>query len=136
MRLIRATDTKPEMAVRRLVHSMGYRYRLHCRQLPGAPDLVFAARKKVIFVHGCFWHQHARCNDAKPPRSRLDYWQPKLEKNRRRDRANQRKIRAAGWDPLILWECQLKDLGALSGRLREFLEGRTQPRRGPGSAAK
>ena len=82
MRAIRSTGSRPEMAVRHLVHGMGYRYRLHAKQLPGKPDLVFASRRKVIFVHGCFWHQHpkAGCRDARPPKSNLDYWQPKLER--------------------------------------------------------
>jgi DNA mismatch endonuclease (patch repair protein) len=122
MGLVRSTGTKPEMIVRRLVHSLGYRYRLHDKTLPGKPDLVFKSRRKVIFVHGCFWHRHGEgCTLTRLPKSRLDFWRNKLEGNRRRDLEKQETLRSLGWDFLILWECGLKDQNALSGRIREFL---------------
>ncbi|MEK6283725.1 MAG: DNA mismatch endonuclease Vsr [Acidobacteriota bacterium] len=122
MRLIRRADTKPEMIVRRLVHALGFRYRLHSRSLPGHPDLVFTSRKKVIFVHGCFWHQHINCRQYRMPRSRLEFWLPKLEGNRRRDVASQRKLSDLGWNALIIWECQLKKRTVLTKRIKKFLE--------------
>ena len=125
MAAIRAKGMKPEMAVRRLVHAMGYRYRLHRKDLPGKPDLVFGPRRKVIFVHGCFWHRHKDpdCKIARLPKSRLDYWLPKLERNVARDAAAREALEAAGWDVFEVWECQIKrgDLDALADRLRDFL---------------
>ena len=122
MALVKSKDTKPEIAVRRLIHRMGYRYRLHSRVLPGHPDLVFPTRKKVIFVHGCFWHRHKGCPNTRLPKTRLDFWKPKLEKNRKRDLAKQRKLRRQGWRMLVVWECQINNEKKLSGRLRAFLE--------------
>ena len=124
MRRIHGKDTQPEMKVRRLVHGMGYRYRLHRKDLPGSPDLVFLSRRKVIFVHGCFWHRHpdARCRLARLPKSRLDFWRPKLENNRTRDLNNQKKLAEDGWRVLILWECELRDASDLEQRIRSFLE--------------
>lgn len=120
---VRGTDTKPEMVVRRAVHAMGYRYRLHRRDLPGRPDLVFPGRKKVLFVHGCFWHRHPdpQCPLARMPKSRLDFWQPKLEGNRGRDLRNQQKLEELGWEVMVVWECQLRELEALKARIRRFL---------------
>ncbi|MBI3704752.1 MAG: DNA mismatch endonuclease Vsr [Rhizobiales bacterium] len=125
MSLIRGKHSKPELLVRRLVHVMGYRYRLHTKGLPGKPDLVFRSRKKVIFVHGCFWHRHPsqKCNLARLPKSRLEFWLPKLESNRIRDIHNQKALRAAGWKILVVWECQLRDKEQLENRLWAFLEG-------------
>jgi len=119
MARIRGKDTGPELFVRKLVHGMGYRYRLHRRSLPGTPDLVFPARGKVIFVHGCFWHKHARC--SRLPKSRTEYWHPKLEANRQRDLKSRRKLRALGWKALIIWECELGKED-LAERIAEFLE--------------
>ena len=121
MSLVRSKDTKPEMAVRRLVHGLGYRYKLHDSSLPGKPDLVFPSRRKVIFVHGCFWHRHGkRCPLTRLPKSRLDFWQPKLEQNHKRDQRNRRLLQADGWRALTIWECQLhRDLGP---RITKFLE--------------
>jgi DNA mismatch endonuclease (patch repair protein) len=119
MARIRSKDTGPELFVRRLVHGMGYRYRLHRRSLPGTPDLVFPGRGKVIFVHGCFWHKHARC--SRLPKTRTEYWHPKLEANRQRDLKARRKLRALGWKALILWECELGKAD-LAERIAEFLE--------------
>ena len=123
MARIRSKGTKPEMAVRRMVHGMGYRYRLHRSDLPGTPDLVFPRLSKVIFVHGCFWHLHqaAGCGRARLPKSRVEFWLDKLEGNRARDVANLRRLRADGWKVLQLWECQLTDKAKLERRLARFL---------------
>ncbi|AOJ97511.1 very short patch repair endonuclease [Burkholderia vietnamiensis] len=122
MALVRAKDTKPELLVRRLVHGMGYRYRLHRRDLPGTPDLVFPGRSKVIFIHGCFWHRHARCELARLPKSRGDFWLPKLTANAERDARNVRALRRLGWGVLTIWECQLGDTANLANRIRRFLD--------------
>ena len=121
MALVRGKNTKPEMIVRRLVHSLRYRYRLHDRKLPGRPDLVFKRRRKVIFVHGCFWHRHAGCPRSTMPKSRMEFWREKWEDNERRDHNNQAKLCALGWEVLIIWECELKDLDRLAGRICDFL---------------
>lgn len=118
MAMIRSKHSKPELAVRKLIHSLGFRYRLHGDDLPGKPDLVFRSRRKVIFVHGCFWHRHSKaCPLTRMPKSKLEFWGPKLEENRRRDRRNMSKLAAAGWRSLIIWECQLGDLDTLSCRV-------------------
>lgn len=122
---IRGKNTKPEMVVRRLVHRMGYRYRLHRKDLPGRPDLVFAARRKVIFVHGCFWHQHEGCRLAYKPKTRVAFWHTKLEANRARDTRNQHDLRAAGWDVLVIWECETRAsnrAGLLETKIKRFLD--------------
>ncbi|AUZ18356.1 very short patch repair endonuclease [Achromobacter xylosoxidans] len=121
MALVRAKDTKPELLVRRLVHGMGYRYRLHRRDLPGTPDLVLPGRNKVIFIHGCFWHRHAGCALARLPKSRRDFWLPKLTANAERDARNVRALRRLGWSVLTIWECQLHDTAKLANRIRRFL---------------
>jgi DNA mismatch endonuclease (patch repair protein) len=118
---VRSRDTKPEMIVRRLVFAMGYRYRLHGKDLPGKPDLVFRGQKKVIFVHGCFWHRHPECSLARLPKSREEFWLPKLDANRQRDIKNERALLAAGWSALTIWECELVDLAKLETRIKEFL---------------
>ena len=119
---VRGKDTRPEMRVRKLVHAMGYRYRLHDRSLPGTPDLVFRRIRKVIFVHGCFWHRHARCPLARLPKSRTEFWVPKLDGNRRRDRRVLARLRRAGWDVLLVWECETADLACLGKRIGGFLD--------------
>jgi DNA mismatch endonuclease, patch repair protein len=121
MSRIRSKDTGPEMVVRRLLHKEGYRYRLHVNSLPGKPDMVFAGRKKVIFIHGCFWHMHTGCVNARIPKSRVEFWTAKLRTNRDRDKRNLRELRRLGWDVLTLWECQL-DNAELLTELRQFLE--------------
>ena len=121
MRAVKSKNTKPEMIVRQLLHAHGYRYRLHYRTLPGKPDLAFPGRKKAIFVHGCFWHGHG-CKIGKAPKSRLDYWLPKLEANIARDRKKTDAIHALGWETLTVWQCELGDRGALLARLAKFLE--------------
>ena len=123
MARIRSKDTRPEMRVRRLVHSMGYRYRLHARELPGCPDLVFRPRRKAIFVHGCFWHRHEGCSRNRIPKSpeTRDYWLAKLNGNVERDRRNEAALREDGWRILVIWECETKDLTQIAGRIRNFL---------------
>ena len=123
MSLIRSKNTGPEMVVRRLVHGMGYRYRLHGKGLPGRPDLLFPSRRRVIFVHGCFWHRHgdSACKLARLPKSRLDFWIPKLEGNKVRDMENRRKLRSMGWKSLVIWECQLKKPLPLARKISAFL---------------
>ncbi len=120
MAAVRSKNTAPEMTVRRLVHSMGYRYRLHRSDLPGKPDLVFPSRGKVIFVHGCFWHQHG-CKDSHMPKSNEAYWHPKFERNRVRDAAHLNALRASGWKYLVLWECELVEPRRIRRRLSSFL---------------
>jgi DNA mismatch endonuclease (patch repair protein) len=124
MRRIRSTGTKPEMLVRRLVHGMGYRYRLHAKELPGKPDLVFRPKRKVIFVHGCFWHGHERegCLDARRPKSNTTYWSPKLTRNKERDAERIAALADGGWGVLVVWDCETKDVKALQSRLKRFLK--------------
>jgi DNA mismatch endonuclease (patch repair protein) len=122
MSRVRAKDTAPEMLVRRLVYSMGYRYRLHDRSLPGTPDLVFRKTRQLIFVHGCFWHRHAGCALARWPKSRQEFWLEKLEGNRTRDRKNIGRLRRAGWKAMVVWECQLSKPVRLEQRIRGFLD--------------
>ena len=123
MSRVRAKDTGPEMKVRRLTHRLGFRFRLHRRDLPGAPDLVFPARRKVIFVHGCFWHGHECPAGANRPASNRTYWTAKLQKNITRDKANLKKLSELGWETLILWECEIRDEEALGRRIARFLSG-------------
>ena len=124
MAAIRSTDTKPELIVRRLAHALGYGFRLHRKDLPGKPDLVFASRRKIIFVHGCFWHLHSKtdCLDARKPKSNTSYWHPKLERNVARDAENRAMLASMAWDVLVIWDCETGDLQNLSYRLREFLK--------------
>jgi DNA mismatch endonuclease, patch repair protein len=123
MARIGGRNSKPEMLVRRLVHSMGYRFVLHDRRLPGTPDLVFPSRRKVIFVHGCFWHRHVDpvCKLARLPKSRVDFWLPKLQGNRERDLRHQSELDALGWRFHIVWECQTGNKEQLRNDLRAFL---------------
>jgi DNA mismatch endonuclease (patch repair protein) len=121
MRAFKRENTAPEMAVRRLAHQLGYRFRLHRTDLPGKPDMVFVSRRKVIFVHGCFWHSHG-CRITRIPKANLEYWLPKFERNRARDAKNLAALRDAGWSCLVLWECEIRTGGsALAMRLRRFL---------------
>lgn len=123
MALISGKDTKPEMVVRRIVRSLGYGYRLHRKDLPGKPDLAFFSRKKAIFVHGCFWHRHpdSACKLARLPKSRLDFWLPKLDGNARRDEKKIEQLREIGWNTLVIWECELKDTASLTEKIASFL---------------
>ena len=122
---IRSKGMKPEMTVRRQLHSLGYRYRLHCQDLPGRPDLVFPARRKVIFVHGCFWHQHAdpACKIVRQPKSNRQYWMPKLKRNLARDAENRARLRELGWGVLVIWECEVRTGTDFVNRAREYLDG-------------
>ena len=121
MRRIRHKDMKPELMVRKLTHALGYRFRLHRRDLPGKPDLVFPGRKKVILVHGCFWHQHPGCREGRLPGSNQGYWKPKLERNVERDAANLARLREEEWQTLVVWECETKDAASLRRCLDAFL---------------
>lgn len=123
MRRMRATNTKPEMAVRRALFAAGFRYRLHVAGLPGRPDIAFPARRKVIFVHGCFWHRHsdAGCKLARLPKSRLEFWLPKLERNKRRDAEIVTALETRGWRSITIWECELRSLPVVMERIEGFL---------------
>ena len=124
MACIGKADTRPEMLVRRLVHAMGYRFRLHVRGLPGNPDIVLPRHRKVILVHGCFWHRHDCPDGRKLPRSKPEYWGPKLERNRRRDEATVGRLRDLGWDVLVVWECHARQQDVVGEQLQTFLTRR------------
>jgi DNA mismatch endonuclease (patch repair protein) len=121
MRRVRRANTSPELAVRRALHRLGYRYRLHQRRLPGTPDLVFASRRKVVFVHGCFWHRHPGCPRTTTPQNNSAFWAEKFAANLERDQRKEAELRAGGWSVLVVWECEIRDLEALSHKLMEFL---------------
>ena len=120
MSRIGSKHTKPELIVRKLLHGLGYRYRLHRKDLPGRPDLVFAARRKVLFVHGCFWHGH-HCRLARVPKSNVGFWRDKFTRNRERDSRKRSELEAIGWRVAVVWQCELKDLQLLERNLVEFL---------------
>lgn len=120
MSRVRSAGTSIERKVRCLLHRAGYRYRVNVRGLPGSPDVAFGARRKAIFVNGCFWHGHEGCSRGRLPATRRDFWEAKIARNQQRDRTNQEQLAAAGWSVLVLWQCQLSD-GDLSARLAEFL---------------
>ena len=122
MAKVGSKDTKPEMIVRRHLFSNGYRYRLHARDLPGRPDIVFRKRRKAIFVHGCFWHRHEGCPRATTPKTRRAYWLDKFSRNKARDARTEEALSDMGWDMLVVWECETKDADALSARLLGFME--------------
>ncbi len=128
MAKVRSRDTKPEVLVRSLIHRMGFRFRLHDRRLPGNPDIVLPRHKKIVFVHGCFWHQHEGCPHAARPESNVAYWNKKLDGNMRRDKANLEKLAALGWRVLVIWECETRNRERLILRLQEFLfDSETKP---------
>lgn len=122
MSRVRDKDTQPEIAVRRLIYGLGYRYRLHRRDLPGKPDLVFPGRKKVIFIHGCYWHRHACHRGQSMPSTNVGFWQAKFERTIRRDRVTKDKLRRQGWKCLVVWECQVKKQDRLKRRIKNFLD--------------
>jgi DNA mismatch endonuclease, patch repair protein len=124
MSRIRSRDTSPELIVRRLVHAMGYRFRLHVASLPGKPDIVLPRLKSIIEVRGCFWHQHSGCIDSHIPKSRRGYWKPKLDRNCTRDRVNGRELRRLGWRICVIWECEAKNPAKISRRIARFLEAK------------
>jgi DNA mismatch endonuclease (patch repair protein) len=121
MRAVQGRDTAPEFIVRRLAHSMGYRYRLHRKDLPGKPDMAFPGRRKVIFIHGCFWHGHVCARGSRVPKNNRDYWIKKIESNQTRDRKSLDELSRSGWQTLVLWECELRDQKRLRRRLHNFL---------------
>lgn len=120
MRAIRSRNTQPEMAVRSLVHELGYRFRLHRPDLPGKPDLAFPARRKVIFVHGCFWHSHG-CKSGLTPNTNQDFWEKKLRRNKERDCNNLEALAREGWKALVIWQCELRDRPSLTLKIKRFL---------------
>lgn len=122
MARVRSKDTRPEMAVRKVVWGLGYRYRLHRKDLAGCPDMVFPGRGKVIFVHGCFWHRHKGCALARMPKSRLDFWESKLNSNAVRDKRNTRVLCQQGWKVMTVWECELKNMDRVMAAARRFLD--------------
>jgi len=121
MSAVGSRDTKPEMRVRKALHRLGYRYRLHRKDLPGSPDIVFPKKKKAIFVHGCFWHGH-QCRWGRLPKTKLDYWLPKIEANKYRDARNVSELHALGWKVLILWQCELRDFDLAIGKAQDFVD--------------
>ena len=127
MSRIRGTDTQPELAVRRLLHRMGYRFRLHRGDLPGRPDIVLPRHSLVIFVHGCFWHRHKGCRDATTPKTRVDFWQNKFDENIGRDRRNRRALKKLDWQIGCIWECETKNGEILQRRLEMILKALLPP---------
>ena len=121
MARVRGKNTLPEMRVRRAAHALGYGFRLHRRDLPGSPDIVFPGRRKVVFVHGCFWHRHPGCKKTTTPTTRRRHWTAKFDRNIERDREVERRLREGGWDVLVIWECETNDAAALSALLKRFL---------------
>ena len=122
MAAVRGRDTSPERQVRRLVHRMGFRFRLHQADLPGKPDMVFRRFHKVIFVHGCFWHRHPGCRRATTPASNREFWERKLARSVKRDAENIRRLAADGWKALVVWECELRQPSGVTERIKAFLE--------------
>jgi DNA mismatch endonuclease (patch repair protein) len=133
MARVKGKDTKPEMVVRRFLHAAGLRYRLHQRIAGARPDIVFSSRHIAVFVHGCIWHQHPdpSCKLARMPKSRLEFWKPKLEGNRARDERQRAALEAAGWKVLTVWECQIGDRGRLEGLAAQIESATTSNRNGP-----
>jgi DNA mismatch endonuclease, patch repair protein len=121
MQAVKGEDTAPEMLVRRMIHALGFRYRLHRRDLPGCPDIVFSRLRKIIFVHGCFWHGHDCARGARMPKTNADYWSAKINRNRARDTETAKQLHADGWDVVIIWECET-GIETLRDRLIKFLE--------------
>lgn len=126
MARVRSKDTRPELAVRRMAHRLGFRFRLHRRDIPGSPDLAFISKRKVVFVHGCFWHSHAGCALASVPTARPEYWLPKLERNRLRDQQTLDMLQQQGWRVLIVWECETRNAAMLAEKLTDFLHRETE----------
>ena len=123
MSAIRSKNTNPETVVRSLLFALGYRYRLHRKDLPGKPDIILKKHNTVIFVHGCFWHQHKECKRANIPKSNKKYWIPKLERNAERDKINKRELNKLGWNVITIWECETKDSGKITAELKKKLNG-------------
>ncbi len=123
MSRVRGKDTKPEKLVRSLLHNMGYRFRLHRKDLPGKPDIVLPKHHKVVFVHGCFWHGHEECRRAARPATNAEFWNKKIDGNIKRDAQKLEELKATGWHALTIWQCELRDLEALRGKIDRFLKG-------------
>jgi DNA mismatch endonuclease (patch repair protein) len=121
MSLVGTKNTGPELLLRRLLHQSGYRYRLHSKSLPGKPDISFPRRRKAIFVHGCFWHGHG-CAKGRPPKSRSDYWAPKLQANKERDERHTARLADLGWSSIVVWQCELQDPEEALRRVKKFLD--------------
>jgi DNA mismatch endonuclease (patch repair protein) len=121
MRRIRSKNTSPERKIRQLLYAVGLRYRLHLRSLPGIPDIVFQKRRKVIFIHGCFWHLHSNCTQYRLPKTNRQFWMPKLRGNRKRDKQNLRKLRELGWNVMVIWECEMKNSKQVTSKALAFL---------------
>ena len=126
MRGIRGKNTQPELAVRRIAHGLGYRFRLHRRDLPGCPDLVFPRMRKVVFVHGCYWHRHEGCRFSTMPSSNVAFWATKFARNVERDAMIMKKLRNEGWEPLVIWECETSDPDRLAAQISAHLGPRPQ----------
>jgi DNA mismatch endonuclease (patch repair protein) len=122
---IQGKNTRPEMLVRKVAHALGFRFRLHRRELPGSPDLVFPRLKKVIFVHGCFWHRHEGCRYAYNPKSNADFWQDKFQKNKERDCRSLSDLAKHGWNAIVIWECETRDVKILRARIAQHLGGKS-----------
>lgn len=122
MSLVKGRDTGPERRVRHILEKLGHRYRLQYSELPGRPDFALPAKRRAIWVHGCFWHRHENCPLARLPKGRQDFWAPKLEGNKRRDSEHQDRVREMGWQVLIIWECELSDQAFVESRISDFLE--------------
>ena len=123
MSRVRGRDTEPEMIVRKIAHGLGFRFRLHRRDLPGSPDLVFPKHRAVIMVHGCFWHRHPGCKYASSPKTRVRFWEDKFEGNVVRDRRNEGALEELGWRVMVIWECETRDREAVAERIVGFLRG-------------
>ena len=121
MSAIKSKNTKPEIAVRKLLHSMGYRFRLHRKDLPGSPDIVLPKYKTVIFVHGCFWHRHENCRYASIPKTRKEFWENKFKTNVKRDKEIQEKIKNIGWKYVVIWECEARNIESIEEKIKRFL---------------
>ena len=121
MSRIRGRDTKPELVVRQIAHRLGFRFRLHRKDLPGSPDIVFPRYRAVIMVHGCFWHRHPSCKYAYTPKTRVQFWRKKFEGNVVRDRRNALALSERGWRTMVIWECETKDQEAVAARIESFL---------------
>lgn len=122
MRRVRSADTTPEKKVRSLLHKLGFRFRLHRSDLPGKPDIVLPKHRTMVFVHGCFWHRHQNCLRATRPAIRQEYWLPKFKRTVERDRKNQKELRQQGWNVIVVWECETKDLSELAANLFELID--------------
>lgn len=131
MSRVGSRDTKPELVVRRIAHGLGFRFRLHRKNLPGRPDIVFPRYRSVIFVHGCFWHRHPSCKYASSPKTRVEYWEDKFRSNVARDARNETLLRDLGWRVMVIWECETKDREAVAERISSYLDQASVPAGGP-----